>query len=66
VDADELARRLGPRRRSPVPWLHCTECSRWSDDDARGWRAVLAGVADVEDTPEVFFFCPDCFEREFS
>jgi hypothetical protein len=21
--------------------------------------------ADLEDTPEVFFFCPDCAEREF-
>ena len=35
------------------------------DDEARGWRAVLACEADIEDTPEVFSFCPDCAEREF-
>jgi hypothetical protein len=63
VDADELAR-LGPRRPTPAPWLHCTECGKWSDDEARGWRAVLAGETDIEDTPEVFFFCPDCAKRE--
>jgi hypothetical protein len=65
VDADELARRPGPRRRNPLPWLHCAECGGWSDDEARGWRAVRAGEADVEDTPEVFLFCPECAEREF-
>jgi hypothetical protein len=65
VVADELARRLGPRRLNPVPWLRCSECGRWSDNEAPGWRAVRAGEADIEVRPEVFFFCPDCAEREF-
>jgi hypothetical protein len=65
VNADELTRRLGPRRPNPLPWLRCTDCGRWSDDEARRWRAVLAGDADIEDTLEVVFFCPDCAEREF-
>jgi hypothetical protein len=41
------------------------ECGGWGDEEARGWRAVGAGETDLEDTAEVFFFCPDCAEREF-
>jgi hypothetical protein len=33
--------------------------------EARGCIAIRAGEADIEDTPEVFFFCPDCVEHEF-
>jgi hypothetical protein len=31
----------------------------------RGWRAIRCGELDPDDTPELFFFCPDCAEREF-
>jgi hypothetical protein len=66
VDADELARRLGPRKPNPLPWLQCTECGRWSDDEARGWRLCRVGEIDPDDTPDLVTFCPDCAEREFS
>jgi hypothetical protein len=65
VDVDEFARLQGRRRINPLPWLLCAECARWSDSEVRGWRGVLAGEMDIEDTPEVFFFCRDCAEREF-
>jgi hypothetical protein len=29
------------------------------------WIAIRAGEADIEDTPEVFFFCPECAELAF-
>ena len=65
MDADEVAIRLNPRAAEVLGWLTCTGCGRLSDFDARGWIAVRAGEADIEDTPEVFFFCPECTEREF-
>jgi hypothetical protein len=44
--------------------LRCAECGTFSDFAARGWIAIRAGEADVQDAGEVFFFCPDCVERE--
>jgi hypothetical protein len=65
VDAEEVARGLNPRAAEVSGRLRCAECGTFSDFAARGWIAIRAGEADVEDTPEVFFFCPECAEREF-
>jgi hypothetical protein len=64
MDADELARRLSPGR-PKCSRVKCSECGALSDLDARGWIAVRAGEADIEDTPKVLFVCPDCAELEF-
>jgi hypothetical protein len=65
LSEDVLARRLGPRRRNALPWLFCSKCHRWSDDQARGWRIYRADVLDKANRPEHVVFCPDCIEREF-
>jgi hypothetical protein len=60
--------RMAHLLRSPRPVIAPplrTECGRFSDFAARGWVAIRAGEADIEDFPELFFFCPDCAEREF-
>jgi hypothetical protein len=64
VNEDDLARRLGPRRRNALPWLLCSKCHRWSDDQARGWRIYRAGVLDRDNRPAHVTFCPDCDPRE--
>jgi hypothetical protein len=65
VDADEVARGLNPRAAEVLGRLTCAECGALSTFDARGWIAIRAGEADIDDTPEVFFFCPDRAERGF-
>jgi hypothetical protein len=45
--------------------LCCCECGVFSDETARGWRAVRAGEIDPDDTPELFVFYSGCVEREF-
>ena len=56
---------MEPRGESAV--LRCEECGRDAvgrDENAHGWRTVLAGG--VEDEPkEVVVLCPECAEREF-
>src|SRR5579862_7235005 len=49
-------------QRNPVP-LTCANCGRLSDREAAGWRGFIAN-ADIEDMPELLFFCPECAERE--
>jgi hypothetical protein len=49
----------------PVQHLQCDECGRRADERARGWRAVH-GCEYPNDQLEMFFFCLDCWEREFS
>jgi hypothetical protein len=51
--------------RVPVPTLRCAECGAVTSDLAQGWRAIRCGEIDPDDTAELFFFCPDCAEREF-
>jgi hypothetical protein len=51
VNEDDLARRLGLRRPNPLPWLLCSNCHRWSDDQARGWRIYRADVLEEENGP---------------
>jgi hypothetical protein len=65
INEDDLARRLGPRRRNALPWLFCSKCHRWSDDQARGWCIQRAGFLDKDNRPEHFTFCPDCAASEF-
>jgi hypothetical protein len=52
------------RVRAVVP-LECAECGKVSEADAAGWSSVRTGEIDPDNTPELFFFCPDCAEREF-
>ena len=46
--------------------ITCGECGRPDDGgDARGWRAYLGCDEDLDETPEVVLFCPECSAREF-
>jgi hypothetical protein len=65
VNGDDFARRLGPRRQNPLPWLFCSKCHGWSDGQARGWRIYRISVLDNVKRPEHVPFCPDCDAREF-
>jgi hypothetical protein len=56
-----LSRRVPPARAR----LRCAECGVLSDERARGWRAYVGGVLDLDDEPEVLVFCPGCDAREF-
>jgi hypothetical protein len=43
----------------------CAECGAvWLPADEERWRAYL-GSDDLDEPPEVAFYCPDCAEREF-
>jgi hypothetical protein len=38
--------------------------ARWLPADEARWRAYL-GADDLDEPPEVVFYCPECAEREF-
>lgn len=43
----------------------CAECeAHWLPADEERWRALL-GSDDLDEPPELVFYCPDCVEREF-
>ena len=43
----------------------CTECeARWLPADDERWRVYL-GSDDLDEPPELAFYCPECAEREF-
>jgi hypothetical protein len=43
----------------------CAECeARWLPADKERWRAYL-GSDDLDEPPEVAFYCEACAEREF-
>jgi hypothetical protein len=43
----------------------CAECeARWLPTDDERWRAYLGGD-DLDESPEIVFYCPRCAEREF-
>jgi hypothetical protein len=43
----------------------CVECDEiWLPWDAARWRAYIGG-ADAIDPGEVFFYCPECANREY-
>ena len=43
----------------------CTECeANWLPADEERWRAYL-GSDNLNEADEVFFYCPECAEREF-
>jgi hypothetical protein len=49
---------------APIP--RCAECeARWLPADEQRWRAYL-GSDDLDEPPEVVFYCPSCAEREFA
>jgi len=44
----------------------CTECdARWRPADEDRWRAYLGCEEDLDEPTELFFYCPECAEREF-
>jgi hypothetical protein len=45
--------------------VRCAECGSESDDDARGWVALLGYDPREDEFPSAFVFCPDCAQREF-
>lgn len=46
--------------------LTCQECEVVADDDAFGWRALLAlDPDDAFQEPLLAFYCPACAENEF-
>jgi hypothetical protein len=48
-----------------VPIPRCAECEAvWLPADEDRWRAYLGGD-ELDKSPEVVFYCPDCAEREF-
>jgi hypothetical protein len=54
------------RERQQVALIpRCAECeAHWLPADEEHWRAYL-GCDDLDEPPEVVFYCPDCSEREF-
>jgi hypothetical protein len=43
----------------------CAECgTRWLPADEELWRAYL-GSDDLDEPPEVVFYCPECAKQEF-
>jgi hypothetical protein len=43
----------------------CAECvAHWLPADKERWRAYL-GSDDLDELPEVVFYCPECAKREF-
>jgi hypothetical protein len=48
----------------PSKRLVCMARRTRSDHEARGWRGYR-DTSDQDEAPTVFFFCPDCSEREF-
>ena len=64
---DQRIALTGDDARSPRPHrgsmrLRCEECGTVSEDEAKGWRAMI--VEDVEGVPLVVTYCPDCAWRE--
>jgi hypothetical protein len=44
---------------------NCAECeAAWLPADEERWRAYL-GSDDLDEPPEVVFYCHECAEREF-
>jgi hypothetical protein len=46
-------------------FLVCEECRLLSDEDARGWIALLAEDVDGIEPMGVAIFCPNCARGEF-
>ena len=43
----------------------CAECEApWLPADDERWRAYVGGD-DLDEPPELVFYCPECAEREF-
>jgi hypothetical protein len=46
--------------------VRCVECGKDAENKAAGWLAIRVDLPDDPDSPEVFVFCPICYEREFA
>ena len=53
------------RATGDVHVLACAECPRVSSVSARGWRAYRTDDPELEEPPELAFYCPQCAAREF-
>lgn len=57
-------------RRMPVEGValipRCEECDApWLPGDPERWRAYPGCEEDLDEPAELFFYCPECGEREF-
>jgi hypothetical protein len=43
----------------------CAECPRVSSAFAAGWRAYRTDDPELDEPPELAFYCPNCARREF-
>ena len=46
--------------------LACAECPRVSSVSARGWKAFRTDDPELDELPQLSFYCPECARREFS
>ena len=44
--------------------LACVECPRVSSVSARGWKAYRVEDPDLNEPPQLAFYCPECAARE--
>lgn len=56
---------IGCDRNGRPTLLTCLECGARSDQEARGWRALIPYYSDEEQAPNLSLYCPSCAEREF-
>jgi len=43
----------------------CAQCGRSADPSWLGWGCYRIDEPDVDDEPQLAFFCPECAAREF-
>ncbi|HEY0415708.1 MAG TPA: hypothetical protein VGC78_04925 [Gaiellaceae bacterium] len=62
----ELARDTNDRdRRRRTMIVECVECSTPSGGRWTGWRAYRVDDPEVNEPPQLAFYCPTCALREF-
>ena len=45
--------------------MRCAECESVADDTARGWTGFRADDPELNEPPQLAFFCPACTTAEF-
>jgi len=55
-----------PATGADVHVLACAECPRVSSVSARGWKAFRTDDPELDEPPQLSFYCPECARREFS
>ena len=54
-----------PGTRTDIHILACVECPRISTVTARGWKAYRADDPELDEPPQLAFYCPECARAEF-